>query len=122
MTVPVSLIRTTSLVRSWLSVVLPVMMLGGLTVHANAVEVPAYSDVKPLMERYCFECHGGDNVEGDVDYSAFHSNADYLSDPDLLDIMEFLVADNEMPPPTIVSSPSPPSSRLSPASPVSVSA
>ena len=30
-------------------------------------------DVQPLLQRYCFECHSGDDANGDVDFTTIHS-------------------------------------------------
>ena len=43
---------------------------------ADAIESDYVAAVRPLLERYCFECHARDVTEADIDLAAFKNVAD----------------------------------------------
>lgn len=63
-----------------------------------------WKTAQPAIQQYCFDCHGGEQVKGDLDYTPFLDPATgeqaFRNNLKLLENMEFLVAENEMPPPT----------------------
>ncbi|HYO09797.1 MAG TPA: DUF1592 domain-containing protein [Tepidisphaeraceae bacterium] len=44
-----------------------------------AAKVDFQSHVRPLLQRYCFECHGDGSSAGELDLDTFNSTADVLS-------------------------------------------
>ncbi len=65
------------------------------------LEATEWEQARPLLEKYCLECHGGQSVKADLDYTLFMENEDmFRQDVSLLEEMEFMIAENEMPPPT----------------------
>lgn len=58
-----------------------------------------WGEVRPLLERHCLRCHGGEGeVEGDVDLAALRSPAALREDPELLRALADVVTSAEMPP------------------------
>ena len=35
-----------------------------------------HTDIKPLLDQYCLQCHGGDKVKGEIDFTLVKSSAD----------------------------------------------
>jgi len=54
-------------------------------------------DLRGLLSKYCYECHGDQKAEQDVNYEAM-TDAALLSDGELLDVSHFMIEANEMPP------------------------
>jgi len=55
-------------------------------------------DIRPLIERHCLKCHGGDEVEAGVDFSRHRQMSDVLRDRTMwLDALE-QIQTREMPP------------------------
>jgi hypothetical protein len=62
-------------------------------------------DIRPLVERHCLECHGGDEVEAGVDFSRHLTMTDVLRDRRMwLDALE-QIESGEMPPKKSVTQP-----------------
>src|SRR5262249_31664829 len=63
------------MVRSSMKYLLPaavVLVLG--SGRANAADAPSYTkDVKPFLEKYCLECHGGRETKKGIDVSSIAS-------------------------------------------------
>ena len=56
------------------------------------------SDIRPLLEQYCFECHRGEDASGDVDLFALKSGEDLLDSFEIWESVAELVRDGSMPP------------------------
>ncbi len=56
------------------------------------------NEIVPILEQYCFGCHGVEKQKGDVDFSRFQSLEDALVDPDLWYTVLEVVRAHEMPP------------------------
>ncbi len=54
---------------------------------------------KPLLGRYCLDCHSGDGAEGEVDLAALDNMAAFRAHPKLVRRVEEMVANGQMPPP-----------------------
>jgi mono/diheme cytochrome c family protein len=53
---------------------LAVVVVLGWTARAEAGDPPSYSqDVKPLMVKYCMDCHGGSRTKAGLDLSSLES-------------------------------------------------
>jgi mono/diheme cytochrome c family protein len=61
-------------------------------------------DVRPLLETYCFNCHGGDKVKGDVSLASAKSDEAIQAGPKLWQRILTQLSDQTMPP---VSKPQP---------------
>jgi hypothetical protein len=68
---------------------------GGSVAAADAL---TFDEPRPLLERYCHDCHAGDAAEADVDLAAFASVDDLRRHPGLWQRVAEVVADGEMPP------------------------
>ncbi len=56
------------------------------------------TEMQPLMAKYCFRCHGGDETKGKVDLKSLTSKEGYLADIDLTRKVAEALAFHEMPP------------------------
>jgi mono/diheme cytochrome c family protein len=65
---------------------------------AADADAVAFDEPRPLLERYCHECHAGDAAEGDVDLAAFASLDDLKRKPAVWQRVAEVVAGGEMPP------------------------
>src|SRR4051794_27461983 len=57
-------------------------------------------DVQPLLQTYCFTCHGGDKQKGDVSLAPFKDDQAVQSDPWLWRAALTQLGDYTMPPKT----------------------
>src|SRR3954469_22609677 len=68
----------------------------------RAEEPPAHVDfekgVRPLLEHYCFDCHGPGKSKGDVTLAPFTDTASVLREPKLWTTVLKQVREREMPP------------------------
>jgi len=49
---------------------LTVLAIGGVSsVHAAPGEV--YEEIKPILQKHCYECHGPEKMKGDLDLTTF---------------------------------------------------
>ncbi len=73
---------------------------GGTTqVVAAAAAAGDFAAARPLLARYCLECHSGDAAEGEVDLSFTHDAATLGKHAKLLQRVEDMVTSGQMPPP-----------------------
>ena len=56
------------------------------------------SDVRPLLQKYCFECHDEDTQKGGVNLAGFTNAASLLRNPKLWETTERQIRDRAMPP------------------------
>jgi len=56
------------------------------------------NEIRPLVERYCVECHAGETPEGDLDLSAFQSLADVRTVPRTWQKVLEMLESGQMPP------------------------
>lgn len=61
-------------------------------------ETTYQSDIAPLMQKYCVRCHGGDDVNGDVDLTQIRSDQDVRESFEMWESVTQLVRDGVMPP------------------------
>lgn len=70
-------------------------ILAGLT---QAAEVDFHSQVKPLLSKYCITCHNDKDRKAKLSYEGL-GEKDFLGKGDLLEDMQWVVEEHEMPPP-----------------------
>jgi hypothetical protein len=80
-----------------------VLLLAGGALHAVAaapadLDTRLARDVKPLVARYCHECHAGEAIAGDVDLAADASLADVRRSLKTWQRVREVVHDRQMPP------------------------
>ncbi|MDF1813173.1 MAG: DUF1592 domain-containing protein [Verrucomicrobiales bacterium] len=72
-------------------------LLSGLSVAND--KTPDWKPVVPVLEKYCFDCHGGAKTKGNVDMKALAENLDVSGHFDLWETVLYVIEDGEMPPP-----------------------
>ena len=60
--------------------------------------VPASAEIRPLLEKYCLDCHNEDKQKGDVDLTHFGSSQNVVKEFKLWQTMLQQVEEEEMPP------------------------
>ncbi|MFO0424097.1 MAG: DUF1587 domain-containing protein, partial [Planctomycetia bacterium] len=65
----------------------------------NAALAADVAAVRPLLARYCLDCHSGDSVEGEVDLSFTGDDAALGTHVRLLQRVAEMVTSGQMPPP-----------------------
>ncbi len=73
-----------------------VWMLVGL--NSSAVATDFAKDIKPLLQSYCFDCHGEKKQKGEVDLSKFPDEAAFYRNPKLWEKVHEQIHLGEMPP------------------------
>ncbi|MCB1231555.1 MAG: DUF1592 domain-containing protein [Verrucomicrobiae bacterium] len=83
-------------VRSLMAAALACLAVG----HALSEEaaVPDWKPVRPVLEKYCFNCHGGEKTKGDVDLKALADNPEVAANYDFWENVMWELEDEEMPP------------------------
>ncbi len=77
----------------------PLPLLFGILLITGSVSAADYNtEVRPLLERYCFQCHGADQQKAGMNFEAFETEAAFQQDGGLLEEMHFVVSEMEMPP------------------------
>ena len=76
----------------------PVTYMLLLGVFPVSAEVEFESAVRPILQRYCVECHGGDKVKGKVDFSGIRTEEDVDTRFELWETVVEMVSAGEMPP------------------------
>ena len=66
--------------------------------QAAPADLPFQKDVKPLLEKYCYECHGDGEAKGDVALDSYHSTAEVLQDRATWETVLKNVSTRQMPP------------------------
>ncbi len=56
------------------------------------------SDIRPLLERYCYECHAADTTEAEIDFAAFASVADVRRRTKVWQKVDEMLGSGQMPP------------------------
>lgn len=54
-----------------------------LAAPANALADEFAEKARPVLERYCFSCHGGEDPEAGLDLSKFTTEESALAEPEL---------------------------------------
>jgi hypothetical protein len=76
------------------------LLAGGVTQAAEPVAVGVdFAAAKPILARYCLDCHSGDAAEAEVDLSFTHDATTLGKHAKLLQRVEEMVTSGQMPPP-----------------------
>ena len=76
------------------------LLAGGVTQAAETVAVGVdFAAAKPILARYCLDCHSGDAAEAEVDLSFTHDATTLGKHAKLLQRVEEMVTSGQMPPP-----------------------
>ena len=70
------------------------------------------TEIRPLMVRYCQECHSGDTTEANVDFASFAALADVRKHPQIWQKVGEMLDTGQMPPKTPTSLPAAERTRL----------
>lgn len=82
--------------RTITTVILPCLWLLGSSVSAAP---PAFeADIRPLVAKYCVNCHSGKKPKGKVDFTKFKTDQDVEAQFDVWESAIGLLGDGEMPP------------------------
>lgn len=77
-----------------------ILLLGGMSLRAAEAtpEEDFEKVIKPILQKYCFECHGMEKKKGDLDLEAYREYSQVTAAPEVwVDVMERVQA-FEMPP------------------------
>lgn len=74
------------------------MVLACLPTFSLAAETD-WEPIRPVLEKYCYGCHGGEKTKGGVDLKTLHENPDVTANYDLWETVMWVMEDEEMPPP-----------------------
>ena len=55
-------------------------------------------DIKPILQQYCYDCHGLKKTKGKVDLTDYDSWSDLEKNPELIEKLIDVLDKNEMPP------------------------
>ncbi|HVJ44891.1 MAG TPA: DUF1587 domain-containing protein, partial [Luteolibacter sp.] len=69
-----------------------------LTAASAFAADPAWTPVRPVMEKYCFECHGGKKTKGGVDLKKLADDPDVAGNFELWEKVHEAVTGGDMPP------------------------
>jgi len=73
------------------------VLLGGATGLASLSAV-TFDQAQPLLQKYCYECHNNVEQEGSLNLEVLEVDADFRSDAELLEHLEWVIEEEEMPP------------------------
>ncbi len=80
-------------------------LLFGASLHLGA-ELPDFdTQVHPLLERHCFACHDSIEQKGSLDLEVLTRETDYRARPTLLEDLDWVIGEHEMPPTTFAHQP-----------------
>lgn len=77
-----------------------VALLACVLPHSRAAAADFETEVRPLLQKYCYECHGADKQKSGVNYEAYPSADDLIADTEVMEITQFVLDEREMPPKT----------------------
>ncbi|MCG8598594.1 MAG: DUF1592 domain-containing protein [Verrucomicrobiales bacterium] len=87
---------------SFCSGLLLLLAVAGLSVAGvNASEKAGeldWNSIRPVLEKYCVECHGGEKTKGNVDLAKLTDDPEIAGHFDLWESVLFVIEDEEMPP------------------------
>ncbi|MGF1451524.1 MAG: DUF1592 domain-containing protein [Opitutales bacterium] len=70
-----------------------------VTIAGTAFGEIDFQQAHGLFQKYCHECHNPADEKGNLDLAVLETEADYLSKPILLEDLEWVIAEKEMPTP-----------------------
>ncbi|MDA0349670.1 MAG: DUF1592 domain-containing protein [Verrucomicrobia bacterium] len=76
----------------------PVLAVLTIAFAANSFGVDFDADIQPILQKYCINCHGGEKVKGEVDFTLINNEADVTAHFELWETVSDRLAYEEMPP------------------------
>jgi len=70
----------------------------GLSSGVAETKGPDWDTVRPILDKYCFQCHGGEKTKGSVDIKALEENPEVAANFTFWEDVMFVLEDGEMPP------------------------
>ena len=69
------------------------------SINANAEKISDFGkDIKPILQNYCYDCHGLKKTKGKVDLTNYNTWSDLEKNPELIEKLIDVLGKNEMPP------------------------
>ena len=69
------------------------------SITANAEKISDFGkDIKPILQNYCYDCHGLKKTKGKVDLTNYNTWSDLEKNPELIEKLIDVLDKNEMPP------------------------
>ena len=68
------------------------------SILSGAEDIEWISSTRPLMERYCWDCHGAKQQKGDLDLQRFSASSELIQHTDVMAKIEERLSNGEMPP------------------------
>ena len=66
--------------------------------HQLSAKIKFEENIRPLLERSCLKCHGGEKVKGEVNFSKIKTQTDADSQFELWGAVAEMIQAGEMPP------------------------
>ncbi|HIL70019.1 MAG TPA: hypothetical protein EYG38_09240, partial [Verrucomicrobia bacterium] len=66
--------------------------------HQSDAKIKFEENIRPILERSCLKCHGGEKVKGHVDFSKINTETDADSHFELWETVKEMIEEGEMPP------------------------
>ena len=66
--------------------------------HQSDAKIKFEENIRPILERSCLKCHGGEKVKGEVDFSKIKTETDADSRFELWETVTEMIEEGEMPP------------------------
>ncbi len=63
-----------------------------------AAEIPPFEEFHKLVDTYCVSCHGPQDKQSGIDYTTFLKPEDYQGNLEVLEAMDWVLPEHEMPP------------------------
>ena len=82
-----------------LSLGLTILLFFVASINATAEKISDFGkDIKPILQNYCYDCHGLKKTKGKVDLTNYNTWSDLEKNPELLEKLIDVLDKNEMPP------------------------
>ena len=82
-----------------LSLGLTILLFFVASINAAAEKISNFGkDIKPILQNYCYDCHGLKKTKGKIDLTNYNTWSDLEKNPELLEKLIDVLDKNEMPP------------------------
>ena len=82
-----------------LSLGLTIFLFFVASINATAEKISNFGkDIKPILQNYCYDCHGLKKTKGKIDLTNYNTWSDLEKNPELLEKLIDVLDKNEMPP------------------------
>src|SRR5690349_25090665 len=79
-------------------VILPMLALAVQGVVRAELTPDAWKDVRPLLEKHCYDCHGGKKTKGGVDLKKLEGDPQVGREFELWNKVKHSIVEGDMPP------------------------